>query len=149
MKNSRHRKILELIKNFQIETQDDLAKKLKKSGFDVTQATVSRDIKELGLIKVVVGDSYKYFQASEPQQSYTINRLSRLLQDSSLMIDHSENLIIIKTLPGMANAIAVCIDQVNWPEAIGSIAGDDTILMVIKPKGAVTKIAATLNSLLE
>lgn len=149
MKNSRQRKILELIKNHHIETQDDLTIKLKDNGFNVTQATVSRDIKELGLIKAADGNSYKYFQANEPQQGYTVNRLSKLLQDSSVTINNSENLIVIKTLPGMANAIAACLDQVKWPEVIGSVAGDDTILIVVKPKKAVAKILSALYSLSE
>lgn len=134
MKVRRQKKILELIQNKKITTQKELANELNKAGLMVTQATVSRDIKELGLIKVA-GDNntYRYTRAVEPKQNYNYNRMARLFKDSVLNIDHSENLIIIKTLEGTANAVAFCIDQSNWEEIIGTIAGDDTILIVVKP----------------
>lgn len=134
MKARRQKKILELIQNKNINTQKELAAELNIAGFAVTQATVSRDIKELGLIKVA-GDNriYRYTTAFEPKQNYNYNRMARLFKDSVLNIDHSENLIIIKTLEGTANAVAFCIDQSNWEEIIGTIAGDDTILIVVKP----------------
>ncbi len=148
MKNQRQRKILELIKAYNIETQEDLVAKLKNEGFDFTQATVSRDIKELGLIKVAADDSYKYFQVSESGQGDNHTRLMRYFLDSVINIDYSENLIVIKTLPGVANAIASCIDNIHWPEIIGTVAGDDTILLIIKPKEAITKVLNALNKLL-
>ncbi len=150
MKNLRQRKILELIKSYDIETQEDLVNRLRDSGFDVTQATVSRDIKELSLIKIASGNSkYKYFVTAEPRHNLNMNRLSKLLKDSATSIDYSDNLIVIKTLPGVANAIASCIDHIQWPEVIGTIAGDDTILLVVKPKEAVQKNLEVLNKLLE
>ncbi|MEW6621649.1 MAG: arginine repressor [Bacillota bacterium] len=150
MKNARQKKILEIIKEYNVETQEELAKRLKESGFEVTQATVSRDIKELGLIKIATGnDSYKYHMVNEQRQGINISRLSRLLQDSVVKIDHSENLIIIKTLPGVANAIASCIDHIQWPEVIGTVAGDDTILIVVKPSDAVYKVMDTIDKLLQ
>ncbi len=150
MKNIRQKRILELIKEFNINTQEELVNLLKENGFDVTQATVSRDIKELGLIKVATDDnSYKYFAAAPPKHGLNTNRLKRLLQDSATNIDHSENLIVIKTLPGVANAIASCIDHIQWPEIIGTVAGDDTILIVVKPKEAVKDIIEKLHKFLE
>ncbi|KUO50540.1 MAG: ArgR family transcriptional regulator [Desulfitibacter sp. BRH_c19] len=150
MKNLRQRKILELIKSYDIETQEDLVNKLRESSFDVTQATVSRDIKELSLIKIATGNNkYKYFVTAEPRHNLNMNRLSKLLKDSATSIDYSDNLIVIKTLPGVANAIASCIDHIQWPEVIGTIAGDDTILLVVKPKEAVQRNLEILNKLLE
>lgn len=150
MKNLRQRKILDLIKEHDVETQEDLVNKLRENGFDVTQATVSRDIKELNLIKIATDkNTYKYFVASEPRHNLNVNRLSKLLKDSATSIDYSDNLIVIKTLPGVANAIASCIDHIQWPEIIGTIAGDDTILLVVKPKEAVEKYLEILNKLLE
>ena len=150
MKNLRQRKILELIEEYNVETQDDLVNKLRENGFDVTQATVSRDIKELNLIKIVTDENaYKYAVASEPRLNLNLHRLSKLLKDSATSIDHSDNLIVIKTLPGVASAIASCIDHTQWPEIIGTIAGDDTIFLVVKPKEAVEKYLKTFNKLLE
>jgi len=150
MKNLRQRKILGLIEEYKLETQEDLVNKLRESGFDVTQATVSRDIKELNLIKIVTDEnSYKYAVASEPRLNLNVHRLNKLLRDSATSIDHSDNLIVIKTLPGVASAIASCIDHAQWPEIIGTIAGDDTILLVVKPKEAVEKCLETFNKLLE
>lgn len=150
MKNLRQRKILELIKEHDVETQEDLVKKLRENGFDVTQATVSRDIKELSLIKIATDkNTYKYSVASEPRYNLNVDRLSKLLKDSAISIDYSDNLIVVKTLPGVANAIASCIDHIQWPEIIGTIAGDDTILLIVKPKEAVGKYLETLNKLLE
>lgn len=150
MKNLRQRKILELIKRYDIETQEDLVNKLREGGFDITQATISRDIKELSLIKIATSNNtYKYFVTAEPRHNLNMNRLSKLLKDSATSIDYSDNLIVIKTLPGVANAIASCIDHVQWPEVIGTIAGDDTILLVVKPKDAVQRNLQLLNKLLE
>jgi transcriptional regulator of arginine metabolism len=150
MKSKRQKKILEFIKEFDIDTQDELVKRLRDSGFNVTQATVSRDIKELGLIKIATeNNTYKYYAGTEPKLNLNANRLKKLLQDSATSIDHSGNLIVIKTLPGNANAIASCIDHIHWPEVIGTIAGDDTILLVIKPLDAVSKALDNLYKLLE
>ena len=150
MKNLRQRKILELIEEYNIETQEELVSMLRGNGFDVTQATVSRDIKELNLIKIVTDkNAYKYAVASEPRLNLNVHRLSKLLKDSATSIDHSDNIIVIKTLPGVASAIASCIDHTQWSEIIGTIAGDDTIFLVVKPREAVGKYLETFNKLLE
>ena len=150
MKNLRQRKVLDLIKENDVETQEDLVSKLRESGFDVTQATVSRDIKELNLIKIAKDkNTYKYIAASEPRQYPGVSRLGKLLKDSATNIDYSDNLIVIKTLPGVANAIAACIDNIQWTEIIGTIAGDDTILLVVKPKSSVKKYLDIINRLIE
>ncbi|SFR02571.1 arginine repressor [Desulfoscipio geothermicus] len=135
MKAWRHKKILETIKDQEISTQEELVSALQKAGFSVTQATISRDIKELGLIKVPGKSGVsRYTVPGEPLNPRNEDRMKRLFKDSVVSLDSSENLIIIKTLPGEAQGVASTIDHAGWPEIIGTVAGDDTILVVIKPK---------------
>lgn len=149
MKAHRQKKIMELIDKHEIETQDELVEALHSQGYDITQATISRDIKELGLVKVPGGiKAYRYSLPGEQRGGNYRLRLERLFRDSVLSSNDSENLIIVRTLPGAANAVASCLDHVDWPEIIGTVAGDDTILLIIKPKGAVVEIMERLNSLL-
>ncbi len=148
MKIRRQMKIIELIEREEIGTQEELAEKLRQNGFDVTQATVSRDIKELRLIKVPTGDhSYRYGTPREPQPANLQERLRRLFRDSAASIDFSENLIVIRTLPGNAMALASVIDGSNWQEIIGTVGGDDTILVIVKPKEAVEAVVRRFESL--
>lgn len=150
MKNKRHKKILELIDNKVVETQEELATQLRNQGFDVTQATVSRDIKELKLIKVPVdGNTYRYASPQEPVFTHNIERMKRVFQDSVVGYDFSENLIVLKTFPGLAQGVASVIDIAKWPEIIGTVAGDDTILIVVKPKNKVQSLLAQFDSLME
>ncbi|GAB6931877.1 transcriptional regulator AhrC/ArgR [Calditerricola satsumensis] len=140
-KAQRHIKIREIISQYDIETQDELVDKLREAGFHVTQATVSRDIKELHLVKVPTPDGrYKYSLPvdlrTNPQQ-----KLKRMLVDSFVSIDHAENLIVLKTLPGNAHAVAVLIDNLDWPEIMGTLAGDDTILIICKEKEKTGELA--------
>jgi transcriptional regulator of arginine metabolism len=148
VKARRQAKILELIRHAVIETQEELAEALGKQGIPVTQATVSRDIKELQLTKVPTGDGrYRYAIPEEaPPSSWEKRR--RIFQDSVLTLDLSENLIIIKALPGTAPGVASAIDHLNWPEMIGSVAGDDTVLMVIKPKERTEEVVERIRSLM-
>jgi transcriptional regulator of arginine metabolism len=132
-------KILEIIENNPIATQEELSEKLKKEGFNVTQATVSRDIKELRLIKVPWDDNYKYAQP-ENAPAVISEKFVRLFRESITGIDYSENLIVIKTLSGTANAAAAAIDSLNWNEILGTVAGDDTILVIVKNKQQVEEI---------
>ena len=149
MKVRRQKKVLELIDKFEIETQDELVTALRDEGFDVTQATVSRDIKELGLIKVPAGSkAYCYALPQDQRGGNYQARLERLFRDSVTVMDFSENLILLRTLPGTANAVASCLDYVNWDEVIGTVAGDDTILIIVKPKEVVPQVMERLNSLL-
>ncbi len=132
MKYSRHAKILELIEKYQIETQEELADKLKEHGMDVTQATVSRDIKELRLIKVMADDErYRYAAVSQSEGSIN-NKLLTIFTESFVSCDYANNIVVIKTLPGMAQASASAVDMLKWPEIVGTIAGDDTIMIVCR-----------------
>lgn len=135
MKAQRHIKIREIISNKEIETQDDLVSELKKAGYNVTQATVSRDIKELHLVKVPTASGvYKYSLPTGEKQFDPLRKLKRTLQESFVSIDYSENLILLKTLPGNAQAVAALLDHLDWEEMMGTIAGDDTILIISRAK---------------
>ncbi|MCK0472543.1 transcriptional regulator ArgR [Halalkalibacter sp. APA_J-10(15)] len=133
-KGQRHIKIREIITNGEVETQDDLVEQLRQAGYNVTQATVSRDIKELHLVKVPMMDGrYKYSLPAD-QRFNPLQKLKRSLMDSFVSIDRSDNLIVMKTLPGNANAIGALIDNLDWSEIMGTICGDDTILIICKTK---------------
>lgn len=151
MKYERHAKILDLIEAHAIETQDELAEKLRKSGMDVTQATVSRDIKELRLVKVMTEDGrYRYaamfhesISAQEgapgqdgvtasPDNSAMSGRLLIILREAFVSSDYANNILVIKTLPGMAQAVASSVDALGWNEILGSIAGDDTLMVICR-----------------
>ncbi len=135
MKSKRHLKIVNIIKEYAISTQEDLVDKLQSQGIEVTQATISRDIKKLGLIKVPDGyGGYIYSLPSERKQTDIKNWLQRMFRDFVVDMDYSENIIVLNTLPGTANGLGSAIDNVEWGEIIGSVAGDDTLLLVIKPK---------------
>lgn len=147
MKGQRQLKIREIIMNDEIETQDELVEKLRQSGFRVTQATISRDIKELRLTKVALSDGkYKYSLPTE-QQFNPIHRLKRALMDHFIHIDYTENLIVLKCLPGTANAIGVLLDNMEWPEMMGTICGDDTILIICRTKVHSKKIVEKITGL--
>ncbi|MED4080237.1 transcriptional regulator ArgR [Halalkalibacterium halodurans] len=131
-KGQRHIKIREIIANNDVETQDELVEQLKAAGYNVTQATVSRDIKELHLVKVPMMDGrYKYSLPAD-QRFNPLQKLKRGLVDSFVSIDRTDNLIVMKTLPGNAHAIGALIDNLDWTEIMGTICGDDTILIICK-----------------
>jgi transcriptional regulator of arginine metabolism len=133
-KAQRHIRIREIIGKNEIETQDELVDYLRNAGFNVTQATVSRDIKELSLIKVPLMDGrYKYSLPAD-QRYNPLQKLKRVLVDSFVGVDYTENLIVIKTLPGNANTLGVLIDHLGWDDIMGNISGDDTILIICKDK---------------
>jgi len=148
VKQWRQRKILEIIKKERVETQEDLAAALKRDGINVTQATISRDIKELGLIKVP-GDNnaFRYTVPSEATFIRSNERLRKVFCDYVVGLDYSENLIVIKTHPGGAQTVASAIDQAGWSEIIGTVGGDDTILVVVKPKSALRAVVDRFNRL--
>lgn len=141
MKTQRLRKIIDIVENIAIETQEELADELKCEGFNVTQATVSRDIRELRLIKVPAGDNkYRYAVPNSKLPSGGHSRTKRILQDSLVSLDFSENLVVVKTTPGAAQTVALVIDNEGWENIIGTVAGDDTVIVVVKPKSAVQEV---------
>ncbi|PLT29143.1 transcriptional regulator AhrC/ArgR [Peribacillus deserti] len=131
-KGQRHIKIREIIANNDIETQDDLVDELKSAGYNVTQATVSRDIKELHLVKVPLMDGrYKYSLPAD-QRFNPLQKLKRNLMDAFIRIDSASHLLVMKTLPGNAQAIGALIDNLDWEEIMGTICGDDTCLIICR-----------------
>ncbi|GGF87195.1 transcriptional regulator AhrC/ArgR [Paenibacillus abyssi] len=148
MKGIRHIKIREIITNQVVETQDELVEALRSSGQQVTQATVSRDIKEMQLIKVQTDDGrYKYSLPTE-QRYNPVHKLKRALLDHYVHIDYTDNLVVMKCLPGTANAIGALIDNMEWTEVMGTICGDDTILMICRTKSQSGEVVDRLLNLL-
>lgn len=148
MKASRQLTILEIIREKDIETQEELADELRIRGFKVTQATVSRDIKELRLLKVLSSTgAYKYATADKAENGLN-ERFIRMFSESVLGMTHAYNQIIIKTLSGSANMAAETIDSLNWPEIMGTLAGDNTILMLTRSEADVAPVLERLNAML-
>lgn len=147
MKYNRHAKILELIESNIIETQEELAEKLRESGIEVTQATVSRDIKELRLIKVATGNGhYKYAQIN-PIENGVSAKLLTIFSESFISSDYANNIVVVKTLPGMAQAAASAIDSLKWFEIVGTIAGDDTIMIVCRAEKIAEELVNKFNKM--
>ena len=148
MKSSRQIAILEIIREQDIETQEDLADALRRRDFKVTQATVSRDIKELRLLKVLsASGAYKYATADKAETGLS-ERLIRMFSESVLGISHAYNQIVISTLSGSANMAAEAIDNFHWPEIMGTLAGDNTILLLAHSEEVVPAILERLNGML-
>ncbi len=148
MKIKRQQLILEIIAKNPMATQEQIVQELDERGFKVTQATVSRDIKELGLIKYPFGENHHRYVLPPNQAAVNAySRLQRLVKDSVLKVDDSENLILVRTLPGTAHAVASCLDSLPWPEILGTVAGDDTILIVVKPREMVPVVIERLQKL--
>lgn len=132
MKKSRHQKIKELVEQYEIETQEELADKLKDAGYAVTQATVSRDIRELKLSKVPMGDGRQKYTILIHSDHYLSDKYIRVLRDGFVSMDMAQNILVVKTVAGMAMAVAAAIDAMKLKEIVGSIAGDDTIMMAVR-----------------
>lgn len=148
MKYSRHSKILEFIESHEIETQEELALKLKDAGFNVTQATVSRDIKELRLIKVLTKNGQYKYATIKQQDSVISDRFLKLFRDSVISYDYAGNIVVVKTLSGAGSAAAAAIDALDIKEIIGSIAGDDTIFLLLKTEEEVIKVTTVFKNML-
>lgn len=148
MKTGRQNKIIELIKNTNIGTQEELAAALQEAGYNVTQATVSRDIRELNLTKMNVGGKQKYvvFQANEPHMT---DKFIRVLQEGFVAMDMAQNILVIKTVPGMASAVCAALDSMHWHEIVGSIAGDDTIMCAVRSVDDTVKIMGKIGGILK
>ncbi len=147
MKNIRQQKILELVESCDIDTQEKLIEELGKLGFNVTQTTISRDIRQLGLVKAVTHNGvYKYVApAAGVRRDGSMPVLNSAITDSVTKIVSAGNIVVIKTYAGMANAIAVCVDSLYHDAVIGSVAGDDTILLVVKDNDAAQTLERELR----
>ena len=132
MKVERHSKIVELIGKYEIETQEELAEKLNQSGFNVTQATVSRDIRELKLTKIQGENGRQRYMVLESPRGTSAIKYIRILKDGFMSMDMAQNILVIKTVAGMAMAVAAALDAIHFQEGVGCIAGDDTIMCAVR-----------------
>lgn len=150
MKRYRYNKIKEIVQSRSIETQEELAAALLEEGIEVTQATVSRDIKELMLIKIPTGDGhYRYALSPEENVLLSRSRINRLFQDSITKVDYSLNQIVLHTLPGSAQSVAFAIDHAKWDEIIGTLGGDDTILLIARSEADVQSVLKRISDLMK
>ena len=148
MKIARHAKILELIENYDIETQDELAQKLCEEGFMVTQATVSRDIREMKLTKIATEKGRQKYAVITGNDTEVTERLTRVFKEAVLKMDYAQNMIVIKTLDGMGMAVAVALDNMQNSEILGTIAGDDTVFVVMRDTNAAAAFCGEIRNLL-
>ncbi len=147
MKNKRHEKILELIRTYNIDTQEELVQRLQESGFAVTQATVSRDIRALKLVKgISSGKGYKYILPEK--NTVSSPHFGSALSESVIHIKNAGNLVVIKTFPGMASPVASCVDSLPNEEIVGSVAGDDAVLVVVETPEKAESLCDILQKML-
>ncbi|MGE5583131.1 MAG: arginine repressor [Bacillota bacterium] len=148
MKTNRQAMIISIIKEKLISTQEELGEALKNKNVLVTQATLSRDIKELGLIKVPTAEGYyRYSLPQDRTSGDLLRRAQRMLEDAVVSIDYAENIIVVKTMSGTAQGVAAAFDELEWPEVVGTVAGDNTIMIVVRSKPQVEEVLSRLHQL--
>ena len=148
MKSSRQNKIVEIIRKYHVETQEELADYLEKAGFVVTQATVSRDIRELKLTKVPTGRGRSKYAAHQGEAFSLNEKLVRVLRDAYLSMDKAQNILVIKTVSGMAMAAAAALDSLELDAVVGCIAGDDTIMCAIRTDEQTGEVMQIISELI-
>lgn len=140
MKTARQNKLLEIIEQNDIYTQEELTVKLLENGYNVTQATISRDLRELGITKMSENGNQQKYVSIRNKKSEFNEKLLKVLKAGYISMDYAENIIVIKTSSGMAMAVAASLDALNWSEIVGCIAGDDTIMCVIRAGNLVPEV---------
>ena len=149
MKSQRHTRILELIAKYEIETQEDMMERLKSEGFKVTQATVSRDLKELKLTKIPTARGTYRYSANNVRYHAGSVKLNNAMVDSIVQVDYSLNNVVIKTYPGLAQAVASAVDALNMHSILGCVAGDDTIIIVTRGEECSIEISQKITELMK
>ena len=149
MKLARHEKIIELIHQYDIDTQEELAARLNEAGFKVTQATVSRDIRALKMTKVAGKDGKSHYAILKDAAPELGDKYTRVLRDAVISIDVGQNLVVVKTVPGMAMGVAAARDALAWPEILGCIAGDDTIMCACRSSDLALGVMEKLHNILD
>lgn len=149
MKKIRQGKILELVQEFDVETQEELADRLKEAGLAVTQATVSRDIRELKLTKVAAAGGRQKYAVLQQDGGQMEDKFLRVLRDGFISMDLAQNILVVKTVAGMAMAVAAALDALKFPEIVGCIAGDDTIFVALRSQEGTAELMEKLKSSLE
>ncbi len=147
MKRGRHEKIIELIENYDIETQEELADRLQREGFQVTQATVSRDIRELKLSKVPGREGRQKYALLNRQDHQMAEKYVGILREAFVSMDCAQNILVIKTVSGMAMAVRAALDKIGWKEIVGCIAGDDTVMCAIRTLEDTAMVMTELNKI--
>ena len=148
MKTKRQRKIIELITNYDIETQEELAAKLVENGFNVTQATISRDIRELNLTKIATKGGKQKYAVQSSSDIVSNSKYMRVLNDGIITMDTAGNILVVKTVSGMAMAVAAALDAMQIKEILGCIAGDDTIMCVVKHAEETDRVKEHIESVI-
>ena len=148
MKTKRHAKILEIIHSTPVDTQDELLKRLRECGFDVTQATVSRDIKELRLIKTLDSDGRYRYSTVKQENDHISSKFHSLFSDAVVGVDYAGNIVVIKCFVGMAQAVCAAMDSLHWDNVVGTLAGDDTFLSITKNEAQSVELVTELKKLI-
>ena len=149
MKEKRHEKIIELIGQYDIETQDELADRLREAGFQVTQATVSRDIRKLKLSKVPGRNGRQKYALLTGQNHQMSEKYVGILREAFVSMDSAQNILVIKTVSGMAMALATALDNIDWKEILGCVAGDDTVMCVIRTEADTAAVMGELKKIVD
>lgn len=149
MKKNRHSEIIDLIDKYEIETQEELAERLKAAGYQVTQATVSRDIRALHLSKIPCGNGKQKYVLLRQDESQLSDKYIRVLSDGFVSMDMAQNILVIKTVSGMAMAVAAALDAIKFKEIVGSIAGDDTIMVAVRTTDESKVLMKKIEQLIE
>lgn len=148
MKKDRHEKIVELIQNFNIETQEELADRLNQEGYQVTQATVSRDIRQLKLAKVPAQEGRQRYAVTAHNEVHMADKYVRVLKDGFVSMEMAQNILVIKTVSGMAMAVAAALDAIKFHEIVGCIAGDDTIMCAVRSVDETIQVMEKIREML-
>ena len=149
MKANRQKKILEIVNRFTVMTQDDLIARLSMEGYDVTQATISRDIRELQLTKVLSGKGTYRYVAPKKEELAGGMKITAALVDSITSVEYAQNIVVIKTFPGLANAVASGIDNLSIPEVLGCVAGDDTIFVAARTEAVAKNFSERIHIMMK
>ncbi|MGN1030632.1 MAG: arginine repressor [Butyricicoccaceae bacterium] len=149
MKFQRQAKILDLIQQDEIETQEELSNRLRELGFDTTQATISRDIKELRLVKMLSSTGkYKYATSAKEAETSFATRLRNIFRECVTNVDQAQNMVVIKTLPGLGSAAAMAIDSMRVPQVVGTLGGDDTVFIVMRDTESAVEFRSSTEDML-
>ena len=149
MKKNRHGKLIEIIQKYDVETQEELAARLREAGFAVTQATVSRDIRELKLTKVPTTGGKQKYVILKQDDGHMEDKYIRVLRDGFVSMDMAQNILVMKTVSGMDMAVAAALDAMKFPEIVGCIAGDDTIFLAVRTVEETQELTEKLYSLIK
>lgn len=149
MKRVRQRRIIEIVENHDVETQEELTELLHKEGIVATQATISRDIRELKLSKVANEEGKQHYVVLRQEDVYLNDKYNRVLKEGFISMDQAQNILVVKTVSGMAMAVAAAIDALKQPEVVGSIAGDDTIMIALKTTEDTPALMEKIRQILE